>query len=220
MIRTLKEVTDDLYREYQGWKTAEKKKNLYKDEFFQLAVTNMSLDQLRRKTVIEEGSSEDSIRDRVKARYPDYTIESVSKHDLDGFYKVLLKENPEYKAFTYISESNPPMVFQRQIVEGPASLDDEQLINDLPELWIEITEIPDREDLVDLVKSFSALTAEHIDRTLDDYYPMRKRVVKPLETLSESQLSQIGKYIIKGDPIVKLAAPRRAKDQDLDQDCN
>lgn len=215
MTRTLEEVTGDLYREYTTWKLSEKDKNKLRDEFFQLAIQQNKSVPLSRKTVVEEGT-EDEVRSRVEARYPQFIIESITEHDLDGYHKVILVENPEFKSFTYISEGDTPIVFQRQIVEGSPSLDDERLIEELPELWVQISEIPDRTELVSLIKSLSALTAEHIDRVLDDYYPLSKRIMVPFENLTDEDLSIIGKYIIRGKPTIKLAPPRLAKDQDLD----
>lgn len=80
------------------------------------------------------------------------------------------------------------MVYQRQVVEGSSLLDDDRLREENPRLWEEITHIPN------------------------------ELVMKPLEDLSDSQLESLREFMYSGRPVVKLAAPRKAKPEELEAD--
>jgi hypothetical protein len=79
-------------------------------------------------------------------------------------------------------------VYQRIISEGSPSLDDEALQEEKPELWQGITE-------------------EVVTRRL-----------RPLDELTPEQLEEIQPYITMPKPQPRLAAPRLAKPEELDND--
>lgn len=77
-------------------------------------------------------------------------------------------------------------VYQRIISEGSPTLDDDSLKEEDPALWESITQ------------------------------EVTERKLKPLEQLSPEQLEQLQPYISMPKPQVRLAAPRKAKPEELD----
>jgi hypothetical protein len=77
-------------------------------------------------------------------------------------------------------------VYQRIISEGSPTLDDDSLQEENPALWEAITE------------------------------EVTERKLRPLEQLTPEQLEQLQPYISMPKPQVRLAAPRKAKDEELD----
>ena len=100
-------------------------------------------------------------------------------------FDVHLKENAEFKPFTFVNPEDG-MVYQKQIVAGSVMFDDERFKNDHPELYNVVT-----------------------------YMPEPKRELRPLEELADDMISLIQDYIYEGKPVVKLAAPRKAKEDEL-----
>jgi hypothetical protein len=78
-------------------------------------------------------------------------------------------------------------VYSRYVAEGSPTLDDDRIKDENPELWEKITEVP------------------------------TERVLKPLETLTAEELAEIEPYIYKAKPTARLAAPRKAKPEELDE---
>lgn len=79
-------------------------------------------------------------------------------------------------------------VYRRIISEGSPILDDEAIQDEKPELWDAITE------------------------------EVTERRLKPLENLTPEQVAELQPYITMPKPQVKLAAPRKAKPEELDND--
>jgi len=104
----------------------------------------------------------------------------------EGRYEVRMEENPSFKAFTFVNP-NDGMVYQKQIVAGPVMFDDERFEKDHPTLYHVVTHVPEPE-----------------------------RQLRPLDELSEEQIAILQDYIYEGKPVVKLAAPRKAKPEELE----
>jgi hypothetical protein len=79
-------------------------------------------------------------------------------------------------------------VYQRIVSEGSPVLDDEAIREEKPELWEAIT------------------------------HEVTKRELKPLENLTPEQIADLEPYIALPKPQVRLAAPRKAKPEELDND--
>jgi hypothetical protein len=109
----------------------------------------------------------------------------LSATQVKGGFDVHLKEDPKYKPFSYVN-SDDNMVYQKQVVAGPVILDDERLKKDNPTLYEEVT-----------------------------YMPEPKRELRPLNELSDEQIVILQDYIYEGKPVVKLAAPRKIKEDEL-----
>ena len=135
------------------------------------------------KFVLVEAKSLDDDIALSEKLYPGWIPLSATKTD-NGF-DVHLKENAEFKPFTFVNPDDG-MVYQKQIVGGSVMFDDERFNEDHPDLYHVVT-----------------------------YMPEPKRELRPLEDMSDEQIAIIQDYIYEGKPIVKLAAPRKAKEDEL-----
>ena len=113
------------------------------------------------------------------------TWTALSAVQVDGGFDVRIKENPEYAPFSFINEEDG-MVYQKQVVSGPVMFDDERFKEDHPDLYHVVTHIPEP-----------------------------KRELRPLEDLSDEQINILQEYVYEGKPVIKLAAPRKAKEDEL-----
>jgi hypothetical protein len=111
---------------------------------------------------------------------------ALSAMKSDGKYEVRMQEDPIFKPFTFINHDDG-MVYQKQIVAGPVMFDDERLKSERPDVYDLVTFIPEPE-----------------------------RQLKPLDEMNEETLAVLQDYIYEGKPIVKLAAPRKAKPEELE----
>lgn len=104
----------------------------------------------------------------------------------DGFWEFQFEELPEFKPVTYINPVDG-FVYQRQVSTGGFNLDDDRLKEQDPELYEAVT-----------------------------YEPEVKRQLKELDELTDEQIVKIQQYMYEGQPTMKLAAPRRAKPEELE----
>ena len=109
----------------------------------------------------------------------------LSATQVENGFDVHIKENPEFKPFTFVNPEDG-MVYQKQVVAGAVMFDDERFKQDYPDLYNVVT-----------------------------YVPEPKRELRPLEDLSDEQISILQEYIYEGKPVIKLAAPRKAKEDEL-----
>jgi hypothetical protein len=109
----------------------------------------------------------------------------LSATQVENGFDVHIKENPEFKPFTFANPEDG-MVYQKQVVAGAVMFDDERFKQDYPDLYNVVT-----------------------------YVPEPKRELRPLEDLSDEQISILQEYIYEGKPVIKLAAPRKAKEDEL-----
>ena len=181
MNKKLVNITRQLGASYTEAKKWDKSKNELRKEFFEVA--KQSHEVLAEKFIaVDADSLADAILEAEK-QYPDWIPLSATQTD-NGF-DVHLKENPEYKPFTFVN-SEDGMVYQKQIVGGSVMFDDERFNKDHPDLYNVVT-----------------------------YMPEPKRELRPIEDLSDEQISIVQDYIYEGKPVVKLAAPRKAKEDEL-----
>lgn len=182
----LNEVTENLGRHYSAWKQEEKLKNKFKDEFFDAATEALKKEvpaQIYEKIV---AASEADAKALAQKKFPTYKVLDALP-EYDG-YRVVLEENPELRSFSH--EAPDGMVYQRQVVQGAAMIDDEKIQLEDPELWDAVT-----------------------------YLPEPKRILRPLDQLDPELLAQLEKYIYAAKPTVKLPAPRKKKEE-LDEGQN
>lgn len=109
----------------------------------------------------------------------------LSATETNNGFDVRIRENPKFMPFTFVNDEDG-MVYQKQVVSGPIMFDDERFKTDHPNLYHVVTHIPEPE-----------------------------RELKPLEELSDEQIAIIQDYIYEGKPVIKLAAPRKAKEDEL-----
>jgi hypothetical protein len=173
---------------YREYKEREKKKENERLAFFNAATREHETKSLARRMVTITAGSEDDINDIVADVYPREKLISIRfKGSVGDQYKVILEEKPEYKPFTFINPKDN-QVYTRQIVDGPPVLD-ERLANDHPELFEKITE------------------------------EVTERVPKDLDTveLTDDEQSILATYFHEGKPQIKMSAPRKATQEELDE---
>jgi len=110
----------------------------------------------------------------------------LSANENGDNFDVRIKENAEYIPFTYVNQDDG-MLYQKQVVAGAVMFDDERFKKDHPMLYHVVT-----------------------------YVPEPKRELKPLEDLSDEQIALVQDYVYEGKPVIKLAAPRKAKPEELE----
>jgi hypothetical protein len=98
----------------------------------------------------------------------------------------ILEEDPEKQPFVFVNPVDKK-VYRKQVVGGSPMLDDDALKEEDPELWERITFVPEPE-----------------------------RRLKAQDELEAEDLAKMQKYMYPGPPTIKLAAPRKAKDQEIE----
>jgi hypothetical protein len=109
----------------------------------------------------------------------------LSATETDNGFDVRIRENPAFMPFTFVNDEDG-MVYQKQVVSGPVMFDDERFEKDHPTLYHVVTHVPEP-----------------------------KRELRPLEDLSDEQIAIIQDYIYEGKPVIKLAAPRKTKEDEI-----
>lgn len=178
-------ITENLGNTYRTWKQSGKLKDDLRDKFFS-QINEELKEEVPPQLVVEfPTDDEEAALRQAQRQYIRHRI--VSTAPVEGGYQVILEEDPEYRAFTYINPADG-QVYQRIISEGSPSLDDDTLREENPELWEAITE------------------------------EVTERKLKPLDNLTAEQLAGLQPYITMPKPQVRLAAPRKAKPEELDND--
>lgn len=183
------DVTADLAVHYAAWKDNEKAKNADKDRFFALA-TEICAEGDREEILASTGPvGRGASEDQAIGLLEEYNprFEVDALRPTDEGWEAIMVLRPEFMAFTYVGR-DLGMVFQRQIVPGSPVLDDARLANDEPDLYAKVT--------------FEL--------------PWGGTIVRPLDALEPQTLALVQNYVHEGKPTVKLAAPRPAKDEELE----
>ena len=186
----LDEITGVLGGAYKDWKKAEKEKDKLKKRFF------------------------DAINETLKEEVPQQVVQQVEAEDEEEALRIAQRMYPRFRTldaqpdddssgqWNVILEENPELkefsytnvtdgnVYQRIIAEGTPFLDDEGLAEEQPALW-------------------EAITKEVTTREL-----------KPLEELTPEQAAAIQPYITMPKPQARLGAPRKAKEEELEDNAH
>jgi len=191
-----------------------------KKEFFSEATTAQA-STLAQKTTTVTATSWEKARDLVKRLNPTWVIKDEGLKiggNSDDTYTFILEENPEFKPFTYVNKETK-RVWTKQVVETAPSLDDEWLQEEDPELWKEITEIPNRDVIANVVYE-CGVDSHEVDDRLESLWEAYDgpRTLKSFEDLTPEQHAKVQKYLYPGPPQVKLQAPRDAKPEELDDE--
>jgi hypothetical protein len=215
---SLNDITAELGTAYKEWKGGEKKKNAAKDKFF-MAINAELNEQIPAQTYAVSGPwgvgmSEEDAREEFVKRHPGWNVEELRVCS-EG-WEAILVEDITLAPFTYVNKDEG-MVYQRQVVSGSIMLDDERLQADDPELWNLVMEIPNRQ-IIENVMYECGQEPEDLSAALDTLWTNYNgpRTLKPLETLDDEVLARLSDYIYEGRPTVKLAAPRKAKAEELE----
>jgi len=181
MNEELVDITRNLGASYTEAKKWDGSKNEFRKKFFEIA--KQSHEILAEKIILVNAKSLADAISMAEKLYPGWT--PLSATQVDNGFDVRVRENPEYKPFTFVNPEDG-MVYQKQVVGGSVIFDDERFKEDHPDLFHVVT-----------------------------YMPEPKRELRPLEDLSDEQISLIQDYVYEGKPVVKLAAPRKAKEDEL-----
>ncbi len=189
-IKELVRELGDVYINYKDFEKrlngeAKTKKNRaigLKEYFFDQATSEAS-SLLAQKTIQVESKTRAEAKLEAERRNPGWIVAGIQPHD-EGF-RVIVREDPKFKTFSFVDKERG-LVWTKQISSTSATLDDDKLRAEDPELWKRITE----------------------ERT--------ERVILPLEDLKSEDLAEVQRYIYPGPPQIKLAAPRKAKPEELD----
>lgn len=212
------DITKRLGVAYKKWKGGETEKDKVRKEFW-AAIEEAATAEPEEKLVeidpddFPDGNGEDDLLGEYIAReYPAWDLDEYQQNGA-GRIEAILILKPEFKAMTYVNPDDG-MVYQRQFVNGSPVLDDERLQDEQPDLWIEITEIPNYEFIVALLPSEHD-GADDVQTWIDERWD-GPRTLKSLDSLPDETLALVQPYIHPGKPSVKLAAPRKAKPEELE----
>jgi hypothetical protein len=228
----IEKLTTYLWSAYQQHKDAEvrfageakNKKNRrsgLKEDFLDLATELVAQGTLAQKTVVVAAGSLEDAEAEARKRHPRWLILDSKWHALDDGYAVVsIEEDPYYKPFTYV-HPKLKIVFAKQVVDGSPWIDDEQLKRLDPTLYRNVTRIVNYDFMRELLYHAN-IDVDEIDERIEDLekdgeFPV-ERVLIPLEELDSANLAALEDYIYPGKPSVKMAAPRKAKAEDLEDD--
>lgn len=185
---SLDDITRQLGEAYDKWKTGEKEKNKLRDDFFNAATEELDSELPAQRVSVIDAGSEEQARRIAQRRFHKFNITDLRQIPGEDRWEVVVEEEPALRGFSYLNREDG-RVYSRQLVEGTPLLDDEAIRDEDPELWERIS------------KEVVTVTREVI----------------PLDELSDEEVAAIQPYIFMPKPTVKLAAPRKAKPEELDE---
>ena len=142
--------------------------------------------QRSRSKLIDDENELNEVTTLLGSSYKKMKESEKEKNRLkEEFFRMIDNRVGEGEAFEYVNKTDG-LVYSRQISNGAPLLDDERLREEDPELWDQITYIPEPE-----------------------------RTLKPLDELDPELLAKVGSYLITGRVTTKLGAPRKAKPEEL-----
>lgn len=205
---SLEKITADLGAAYKEWKAGEKKKNAAKDEFFKLI--NEVVQPEEKLYVFHGPEDQDDAWAIIEQRNPGWTVQAI--RPCEGGYEAILESDPTLTPFSF---DNPEdgMTYGRQVQAGATLLDDERLLQDDPELWVKVTEVPNADTIKEVMYECGVDHTE-LDGRLDLLWPHTQRVLRNFEELDPDTLAALAPYIYEGKPVVKLPAPKKTKVED------
>lgn len=182
----LDEITRGLGKEYRTWKEAEKAKDRYKKKFFE-AINETLREEVPQQVVQKVEATDEEEALRIAQRmYPRFRTVDCQPDDDDPGQWNVILEENPELKDFAHTNKTDGNVYQRIIAEGTPSLDDEGLKDEQPALW-------------------EAITTEVTTREL-----------RPLDELTPEQVAAIQPYITMPKPQARLGAPRKAKEEELE----
>lgn len=209
----LAKITKSLGTAYKKWKGGEKDKNKHKDAFWS-AIDEDAANEPEEKLIEVDPFllTEGTLEEYIEREYPAWTLDESRTRE-DDWVDAILTLKPEFKAFEYIN-ADDGMVYARQFVNGSPVLDDESLRMELPDLWIKITEVPNRAQLAEVLYN-CGVDHEEVEQRIDDLW-QGPRTLKLLDSLDPETLSLVQAFVHPGKPSTKLPAPRKARPEELE----
>jgi hypothetical protein len=219
-IRNTQEIGSELGEIYYIEKDAADELKDLRLEFFLAAKVAKELEPLARKAVaVPEGLDPEDAITRVLKYNSGYRL--VKDQDTDGD-KLVLEEDPDFIPHEIViqvdggvidskGKEHPGYVITKSIRSGSTLLDDERLRKEDPDLWEEVTEIPNYENL------YALLAAAGVDEADIDALIVNSEIERvPIhpDKLTRSQNAALSEYIYEGTKKQALLV-RYAKDDEL-----
>ena len=149
------------------------------------AVTKTEPD-LEQKYLKVNALTPQGVEEFVAKKYPRWRVADLRPDsEEDHSWEVIIEERPEFKTYSYVNKDDG-FVYTKQVSSGSIFVDDERLADENPSLYEQVTVIPE---------------------------PQRQ--LRPLEELEPELLAKLAEYMYEGPPKVSLAAPRKAKPEEL-----
>lgn len=211
----LTKITKSLGESYKAWKDGEKAKDEDRKKFFTAVDEKLRKEKPAEKYVtVDTPGDEEEVRELLVKKYPTWVVEAVRPTPEGGIWEAILTEITTFTPYTFVNKEDGK-VYQRQVSAGSAYVDDERLQEEDPDLWLKVTEVPNRGVLADLLYE-CGVDHEEVDDRIDYFWPDSERQLRDLESLDADTLAALSEYIYEGKPTVKLAAPRKAKAEELE----
>jgi hypothetical protein len=235
-LSDLTKITAELGEAYKTWKDGEKDKDEFRKQFFTAIDEQLAQEKSAEKYVTIVATDEEQARDRLAKKYPTWKVDEIRLQtcsgDTDGdgdcsrqcpdhcnrpkTWEAILAELTVYAPYTFVNAADGK-VYQRQVSAGSVYIDDERLREENPELWVKVTEIPNRDLILLLLDEYDASERDpKPEVVLDEMWSLEGRVLKSLDSLDADTLAALSEYIYEGKPTIKLAAPRKAKAEELE----
>lgn len=206
LLETLDDATLVLGEEYREWKDHEKNKDDAKAQFFNNVVEEILRQveegEITLRTKIAEitvATLDPSLAElRLKMKNPRFVIKSLrprvsEDESWEGpfTFEAILEEDPFYLPFYHVNLDDG-FKYERRCDDGAIMLDDDRLKEDDPGLYKRVMfELP-----------------------WGDYVPI------PTEKLDSKDQLAIRDYLYQKEPTIKLPAPRKASDEELEEAAN
>lgn len=209
----------DRNKKAKDWLTKQQK------TFFNALTEDLESQTLARQVILLPTGA--SPVEYVKQHYPGWRITNHAVYDtannVEYIPTVVIEEDPALLKHEWINHETG-YVYGRTFADGSPSLDDERLKSDNPALWAKITEWPEPwysliRDII--VESFTLpLSDDSLNNRVDEYLTNHgiQRVLKDFNKASDHDLALIQEYLIPGPRSVRLIPPRKATEEELDNE--
>lgn len=219
-VRNTQEIGSELGEIYYIHKDAGDELKDLRLEFFVAAKVAKELEPLARKTVaVPEGLDPDDARAYALKYNSGYRVVEDQDDETD---KLVLEEDPDLIPHTIViavdggvvdsdGKEHPGYVVTKTIRSGAQLLDDERLREEDPDLWEDVTEIPNYEYLYALLVQ-AGVDEEDVDTQIAN--SGIERVPIHPDKLSRKQMAEVADYLYEGAK-TKALNVRYAKEEEL-----
>jgi hypothetical protein len=220
VIRNTQQIGSELGEVYYIEKDAADELKDLRVEFFVAAKVAKELEPLARKTVaVPEGLDHADAVARILKYHSGYRLVDDQDEDSD---RLVLEEDPDLIPHEVVIQvdggvidskgnEHPGYVITKSIRAGSSLLDDERLRDEDPDLWEEVTVIPNYDYLYSLLLS-AGVEEDDIDEKIAN--SNIERVPLHPDKLTRSQTAALAEYLYEGAK-TKALLVRYAKDEEL-----
>ncbi len=205
-MRTPEEVIADLAPKYTTWKSSEKSKEKLRKEFLKAVTAALAEGELAEKVVTVEAPDKEGASEYAEKKFPLWKVDEIRETpDSNGYFDIILIENPEFLPFTIEYDGR---IWGRQIRSSSVYVDNETLQQDDPELWLQVSEIPMRDTLSEIIVS-CGIDPSGVNEILETFVSEGKltRTLRSLDDLDSEVMARLQEYIYEGKPSLTFPAP-------------